>query len=394
MNRMGVARIPPVVVVTAAVACTLAACSSQAPGAKAAAATPVALARVAQGDVSDERTGLGHVEGFNQTMVRAQAPGLIVKVKFTEGQSVVAGQTIVEIDPRPLEATVAQDLANAAKDQASLAQAVQLVTRNAPLAPNGVVSAQQLEADRAQVAELRATVAADAAVVRRDRLQLAYATVRAPAAGVTGLRLKDVGDLVGPTDPQGIVTIAQIQPIAVVFTLPQSDLAQIRQHMNAAGPTGLEVDAYDQGDGARLDVGRLLMIDNRVDAATGTITLKAIFPNATKQLWPGQFVNAHLVLDHRANAMTVPTSVVQRDDRGTYAWVVNSSGAAYPRPIAAGPALGARTVIEAGLHPGDQVVTDGQFALVPGTRVVAGGKAKAAPAAMRNTAPDTLGGIS
>jgi len=394
MQRSERTGIPPVAAVSAAVVWALAGCTNQTAAPKAKAATPVALARVAQGDVSDERTGLGHVEGFNQTMVRAQAPGLILKVKFTEGQSVVAGQTIVEIDPRPLQAQLAQDLANAAKDQAGLANAVQLVTRNAPLSPNGVVSAQQLDADRAQVAELRATVAADAAVVQRDRLQLAYTTVRAPAAGVTGLRLKDIGDLVGPTDPQGIVTVAQIQPIAVVFTLPQSDLVQIRQRMNAAGPNGLEVDAYDQGGGARLDVGRLLMIDNRVDAATGTITLKAIFPNAAKQLWPGQFINAHLVLDHRANAMTAPTSVVQRDDHGTYVWVVNSNGAAYPRPISVGPTLGDRTVIEAGLQPGDQVVTDGQFSLVPGTRVVAGGKAKAAPAAMRNTAPDTLGGIS
>src|ERR1700722_7274314 len=160
--------IPPVAAVTAVVACALAACSNQAVGAKAKPATPVAVAHVAQGDVSDERTGLGHVEGFNQTMVHAEAPGLILKVAFTEGQSVVAGQTIVEIDPRPLQAQLAQDLANAAKDQASLANAVKQVTRDTPLAPNGVVSAQQLDTERAQVAELHGTVAADAAVVQRD----------------------------------------------------------------------------------------------------------------------------------------------------------------------------------------------------------------------------------
>jgi multidrug efflux system membrane fusion protein len=356
-------------------------------------AVSVALASVTQGNVVDERVGLGRVEAFNSALVRAQASGQIIKLMYTEGQSVVAGQPIAQIDPRPLEATLARDVAIAAKDQASLDNAVRLVNRNAPLAPNGVVSGELIDAQRTQAAELRATVAADAAVVRQDRLQLSYTTIRATAAGVTGLRLKDIGDLVGPTDAQGLVTIAQVQPIAVLFTLPQTDLAAIRSHMNAAGANGLRVDVYAQGGATRLDSGRLLMIDNIVDQTTGTVTLKAVFPNASKQFWPGELVNAHIVLEQRPNALTAPTSAVQRDDHGTYAWVIDAKGSAHPTPVTVGAALGDRTVIESGLRKDDRVVTDGQFALLPGARVAPVAKAGPASPAMKSVSPSTLDAI-
>ncbi|MDR3512243.1 MAG: efflux RND transporter periplasmic adaptor subunit [Caulobacteraceae bacterium] len=387
MDRTSQTSIPPALAAAAA-ALSLAACTHPAQtGAK---PTPVAIADVAQGPVADERVGLGAVQAYNLATVRAQTQGPILEVLFTEGQSVAAGQPIAQIDPRPLEAALAQDLANAARDQASLANAERLVARDTPLAPNGVVSAEQLDAQRTQAAQLRASVAADAAVVQRDRLELAYATVRAPAAGVTGLRLKDVGDLVGPTDPQGLVTIAQIQPIAVVFTLPQADLPAVRAAMAAAGPAGLEVDADAQGSGERIDAGRLLMIDNQVDQTTGAVSLKAVFPNAARQLWPGEFVSAHLVLGRTADALTLPTSAIQRNDRGTYVWTIDTAGAAHPQPVSASGTLGGRTLIAGGLKAGQPVVVDGQFALTPGARVVAGLRPQPAPVAAPS---ETLGSL-
>jgi multidrug efflux system membrane fusion protein len=341
-------------------------------------AVSVALASVAQGNVVDERVGLGRVEASTGALVRAQASGQIIKVMYTEGQPVTPGQPLVQIDPRPLEATLARDVAITARDRTRLESAIRLMRRTAP------------EARRTEVAKLRATVAADAAVVRHDRLRLSYTTIRATAAGVTGLRIKDVGDLVGPTDPRGLVTIGQVQPIAVLFTLPQADLAAIRSHMNAASGKGLQVEVYAQGAATRLDSGRLLMIDDVVDQATGTVTLKAVFPNAARQLWPGERVNAHLVLEHCPNALTAPTSAVQRDQHGTYAWVVDANGAARPARVSIGPALGERTVIQRGLRKDDQVVTDGQLALVPGARVVAVVNAGVVNAAMKGISSNTL----
>lgn len=393
MDRTSTTSFPPALAVAAA-ALSLTACTH--PAHTAANATPVAIADVAEGPVADERVGLGAVQAYNLATVRAQTQGPILKVLFTEGQSVAAGQPIAQLDPRPLQAALAQDLANAARDQASLANAERLVARDAPLAPNGVVSAEQLDAQRTQAAQLHATVAADAAVVQRDRLELAYSTVRAPAAGVTGLRLKDVGDLVGPTDPQGLVTIAQIQPIAVVFTLPQADLPAVRAAMAAAGPAGLEVDAYAQGSGARIDAGRLLMIDNQVDPATGAVSLKAVFPNAARQLWPGEFVSAHLVLGRNPSALTLPTSAIQRNDGGTYVWTVDAAGAAHPQPVSTAGTLGARTLIAGGLKAGQPVVVDGQFALTPGAHVVAGLRPPPAPPAANGQAAapsETLGSL-
>ena len=246
----------------------------------------------------------------------------------------------------------------------------------------GLISEQQMETQRSQVAQLKATVAADQAGARRDRLQLDFASVRSPITGVTGLRLIDVGNLVGPTDPQGLVTISQIQPIASLFTLAQSDLAAIRSAMVAAGDAGLEVEISPQGDQSRrLDVGRLVLINNQVNLGSGTITLKATSPNAQKLLWPGEFVEARLVLARRANGLTVPSSVVQHGANGTYAWVVNADQTVAPRPIRIGETLGQRTVIESGLKAGEEVVTDGQFALTPGAHVTRVSRAPAKPKA-------------
>ena len=342
------------------------ACHRRAPTAR---AVPVATDRVAIGEVPITRTGLGQVQAFTTAVARAQVGGQIVKIQFVEGQAVRQGDPIAQIDPRPFEAVVAQDEANIARDQASLANAQVELDRYLRVG-TGLISEQQMQTQRSQVAQLKATVAADQAAARRDRLQLDFASVRSPIAGVTGLRLIDVGNLVGPTDPKGLVTISQIQPIAFLFTLPQSDLAAIRSAMVSAGDAGLEVEIFPQGDESRrLDVGRLVLINNQVNLGSGTITLKATSPNAKKLLWPGEFVEARLVLARRANGLTVPSSVVQRGANGTYAWVVNADQTVAQRPIRLGETLGRRTVIESGLEAGEEVVTDGQFALTPGAHV-------------------------
>ena len=364
---------------------------SRKPATKPPAPIPVATTTVARGDTPVEQIGLGQVQAFNTAVARAQVAGQIVKVHFTEGQTVHRGDLLVQVDSRPLQATVAQDLATEAKDKAALADAVALLARDAPLAVNGLVSAQQLDTQRSQVAQLRATVQADQAVVQRDRLQLDFASVRAPIGGVTGLRLIDVGNLVGPSDPQGLVTVTQVQPIAVVFTLPQAVLPALRNAINAAGPSRLDVEAYAQGGSTdRLDQGQLTVVNNLIDQASGTVTLKAVFPNTLKRLWPGEAVEARVVLGRPSGGLSVPASAVQRSDKGAYVWVVRADSTAALQPVKLGAALGDRTVVEGGLSAGEVVVPDGQFSLTPGAHVDASG-GKAAAKTRKSPAPDSLG---
>ena len=354
---------------------------------------PVTTAKVLAGEAPIEEVGLGQVQAFNTAVARAEVSGQIVKVEFVEGQTVHAGSPIAQIDPRPLEATVAQDEANSAKDQAALSDAQILLDRDTPLAAKGLVSAQQLDTQRSLVAQLHGTVAADAAMTRRDKLQLDFASVRSPITGVTGLRLIDVGNLVGPTDPQGLVTITQIQPISVVFTLPQTDVPQIRQAMAAAGPNGLEVDAYAQGGAAAtpLDKGRLTVLSNQVDLASGTITLKAEFPNAQKVLWPGESIDAHLVLARTPNALTVPSSAIQRDDKGAFVWVVGPGATVSAIRVQAGGQIADRAIVQSGLSAGQEVVTDGQFGLTPGARITRTKIGASAAQDLKHPAAESLG---
>ena len=368
----------------------LAGCGTSSTPDAAKAPVPVTIASAEQGPQALAMNGLGHVEGRDTAAARAQTSGVVLSISFTEGQTVRAGQPLAQIDPRPLQATIAQDEAALARDRAALANANDLVTRNAPLVDKGLVSAQQVMAYRSQSAQLSAVVAGDRATIVRDRLTLAYATIRAPITGVTGVRLVDPGNLVSPTDPTGIVTIAQIQPIAATFTLPQGAIAQIRAAMAAAGPAGLGVTALAQGSGQVLAQGHLTVIDNRIDATNGMISLKAVFPNEHKQLWPGEQINFRIALGDDVNAVTVPASALQSNPQGTYVWVVCANDTVAMRPVTSGRRFGDRIEIVHGLSGRDRVVTDGQFALSPGASVTIADKG-AAKTSLRSDNPDQLG---
>jgi len=366
----------------------LAACSDHSPPADKRAA-PVTVATATQGAVAIALTGLGHVQGLNTASARAQTSGLITSVRFQEGQTVQAGQPLAQIDPRPLQAQLAEDAAALQRDLAALANARDSLARTSPLVSQGLASAQQVEGYRAQVAQFAAAAAGDRATIERDRLTLGYATIRAPISGVTGVRLVDTGNLVGPSDPAGVVTIVQVQPITVVFTLPQSAIDAVRSAMTAGKGAAPAVEVLGQDSGTVLDRGRLLAIDNRVDDASGTVMLKAVFPNAGRQLWPGQQVTARIVLGTDARAVSIPASALQRNAGGTYVWVVDKTGRANPRPVAIGTRTGDSVVVQHGLAGGERVVTDGQFALAAGAAVTIAKPTAAAPARQDN--PDQLG---
>lgn len=372
---------------TFALTAALAGCSDHEPAAQKG-RVPVTVALARQGPVASTLQGLGRVQGANTASARAQISGLITSVDFQEGQTVRAGQPLARIDPRPFRAQLAQDGATLQRDLAALANARDNLTRSSPLVPQGLASAQQVEGYRAQVAQLAAAVAGDRATIERDRLTLGYATIRAPIAGVTGVRLVDTGNLVGPSDPVGIVTVVQVQPITIVFTLPQSAIGAIRSAMATSG-TGTLVEAIGQEGGGVLDRGRLLAMDNHVDDASGTVTLKAVFPNAARQLWPGQQVTARVVLGTDARAVSIPASAVQRNAQGSYVWVVDKANRAAPRPVSTGPRTGDSIVVQRGVVAGERVVTDGQFALAAGAVVTISKPATAAPA--RSDNPDQLG---
>lgn len=372
------------------VSAAVAGCSARAAPEGKKPSVPVSVTSAALGPQALTLSGLGHVQGLDTASARAQTSGQILSVSFSEGQTVRAGQPLAQIDPRPLQAALAQDEAAIARDRAALANASDNVTRSAPLVSQGLASAQQVEGYKSQAAQLAAAVAGDRATAERDRLTLAYTTIRAPIAGVIGVRQIDPGNVVGPSDANGLATIAEIQPIAVMFNLPQSAITQVRAAMAAAGSVGLGVDALAQGDGQVLDHGSLTVIDNRIDDANGTVTLKAVFPNARKLLWPGELITARVTLGDEAKAVTVPASAVQRNPSGTYVWTVAANGTASIQPVATGPRLADRIIIVRGLAGGERVVTDGQFGLSPGARVTIAGNGPTSPR-LKADDPERLG---
>ncbi len=337
----------------------------QAPGA-ANRGVPVLAEAAAVRDVPVYLRGLGSVTAFNTVTVKSRVDGQITKINFQEGQDVSQGQLLVQIDRRPFEVQLHQAEANLAKDEASLADARLNLSRFTELYKQGVISQQQFNSQQSLVGQLQGAISADHAAIENAKLQLVYAHITAPISGRIGLRLVDIGNIVHASDPNGLLVITQLHPIAVLFTLPEDYIPQVLQHMRQ-GP--LQVEAYSRDDRQKLAAGKLLTLNNEIDPTTGTNKYKAVFDNADRVLWPNQFVNVRLLLETRQNALTVPVAAIQRGTQGTFVYVVKSDSTAEVRPLKLGVTEGNLASIDSGLNPGEMVVTDGQDKLQPGAKV-------------------------
>jgi membrane fusion protein, multidrug efflux system len=334
--------------------------SPQAPG------VPVTAAKVQAHDVPIVLEGLGTVAPLNTATIRTQVQGALESVDFVEGQEVKRGDLLAKIDPRVYEAQVDQAEAALARDQASLKNARTNLARTQPLADRGFATQQLLDTQTSQVSQSEGTIALDKAALEAAQTQLSFTSITAPFDGVTGIRRIDPGNIVQPSDANGLVVLTQIEPIGVIFTLPSTNIPDVRKAI-ASGEAS--VDAYDGQNRKQLDHGRLMLIDNQVDSSTGTVRLKASFPNAKKNLWPGSFVNVHLTIAISHNALTVPLSAVQQGPNGAFVYVVGPDNAVAARSVTPGQSRKGEVLIEQGLSANETVVTAGQYRLNPGTKV-------------------------
>jgi multidrug efflux system membrane fusion protein len=342
---------------------------------------PVVAGTVAQHDVPIYLNGVGTVIAYNTDVVRAQIQGQIVSINFTEGQQVHPGDLLAQIDPRPYQAQIEQFTANRDRDQAQLANGQANLNRYTPLEQKGFATTQLLDTQKAQVSQLEAAVKADEALIDAANVQLSYTRLTSPIDGVVGIRQIDVGNIISPSTANGLVVVTQLQPISLIFTLPETDLPRIQQQQeNVKVP--LKVLAYSQDNKTLLDEGVLGLVNNEILQTTGSIQLKANFPNTAHRLWPGELVNARLLLDTRPNGLTVPASVVQQGPQGSYAYVINSDSSVAIRPVKVAQVSDGQALIDSGLEANEQVVVDGQYKLQPGAlvRVVHGKAAEEAAA--------------
>lgn len=331
-------------------------------------AVPIVAATVAQHDVPIYLGGVGTVIAYNTDVVRAQIQGQIVSINFTEGQTVHAGDLLAQIDPRPYQALIDQYTGNLERDQAQLINAQANLTRYTTLGEKGWATPQLLETQKAQVGELQAAIKADQALIDAAKVQLSYTRLTSPIDGVVGIRQIDVGNIISPSNTNGLVVVTQLHPISLIFTLPETFLPQIQQQQQK-GKTPLAVLAYNQDDTIQLDQGELGLVNNEILQTTGSIQLKANFANKSNRLWPGQLVNARLLLDTRHNGLTVPAAVVQQGPKGPYAYVVNPDSTVATRPVKVAQVSDGQALIDSGLQANEQVVVDGQYKLNPGAHV-------------------------
>ena len=329
-------------------------------------AVPVTAAQAKRQDVPVFAEGIGTVQAFKSVTIQARVTGWLDRVAFKEGQDVKPGDLLAEIDPRPYAATLAQAQAKLASDQATLANDEVNLKRDATLAQKSFQTQQQVDNDAAAVRVMQATVQGDDANIQTAVLNLSFCRIASPIQGVVGLYLVDPGNLIQAGSGQGIVTITQIQPISVVFTLPQEDMARIQAAQAAGKPL---VVAYAQDDQARLGDGALTATNNSIASNSGTITLKATFPNADRHLWPGQFVNAQLQLAVDNDAVTVPIAAIQHGPDGLYVFAIGQDSTAQVRPVTVGYQDKTLAVVTKGLNGGEQVVVAGQSRLQNGTKV-------------------------
>src|SRR5471032_233786 len=324
----------------------------------------VTVATVQKADFPVYLTGLGTVQGFNTVVVRTRVNGQIDKIGFQEGQLVNQGDLIVEIDPRPFRAALDQAKAKKVQDEANLANANLDLQRYTKLGE--FATRQQTDTQRSTVAQLTAQLAADDAAIFNAQTQLDYTSVKAPIAGVAGLRQVDVGNIVNASTQTGIVTIAQIEPIAVIFTAPEDQLPYINE-AQAAQP--LKVIALTTDGKKQLSEGSLAVVNNQVDTTSGTIRLKAVFDNKNHALWPGQSVSTRLLVKTLKDATVVPDEAIQHGTEGLYVYAVNPDNKAELRKVKVSASIDGRSVIDEGLAPGQQVITAGQYKVQPGTLV-------------------------
>jgi membrane fusion protein, multidrug efflux system len=337
---------------------------------KAQAAAPraisVATAPVQRQDVPVYLSGLGAVTAFNTANIKSRVDGQIMKVNFQEGQNVREGELLIEIDARPYQAQLDQMQAQLFRDQAQLRDAKLNLERYTALIPSGSIAQQQVDTQKALADQLEGTVRTDQAQIETAKLNIVYCHITAPFNGRVGLRQVDPGNIIHASDTNPMLILTQLQPIAVIFTLPEDVLPNVSKHMKQGT---LEVDAFSRDDQTKLATGKLLTIDNQIDPTTGTAKLKAVFDNRDNQLWPNQFVNADLLLETRKDSTVVPTAAILRGPQGTFVYAVKPDKTVQDRPVTVSLTQGDTTVIAAGLNPGEVVVTDGQDKLQRGSKI-------------------------
>ncbi|HLY65186.1 MAG TPA: efflux RND transporter periplasmic adaptor subunit, partial [Chloroflexota bacterium] len=320
-----------------------------------------------QGNFDVYLDGLGSVQAFNTVSLKTRIDGQIMQVNFREGQDVKKGELLILIDPRPYEVALQQAEANLQKDQAQLDNAKAQYERNKVLYEEGVIAKQDLDTLQASFGTYEGTIASDKAAIASAKLNLVYCRIISPIDGRVGLRQVDPGNYVTAASGTAMLVITQLHPIAVVFTLPEDQLQDVAQQMKSG--TALAVDAYSRDDQTKLATGKLLTINNQIDQTTGTVQLKAIFDNTENNLWPNQFVNAHLLLKTLKNAITAPASALQRGPDGSFTYLVDANNTVQMRTVQLNLTQGSIMVVSSGLQPGDRVVTDGQEKLQAGMHV-------------------------